>query len=151
MNVKLIQGMVGDNYSFLPRQIISCPDAVGKELIQGRVAVKASDDAEVDAEFPELSDEEKDSIEAAAVKKYKGMGLDHARVMTRRLNLRRQANERTKAILPRGGKTPSTPEDSGGPAPVGDGKCQGETGAGNPCGRKAAKGSEFCAAHEPKN
>lgn len=139
MNVKLMQGAVGQNFNFLPRQVIACPSDIGKRLVEGRLAVKAPDDAEIDGEWPVLSAEEKAEAQAAARVKYKKMGLDPDKVFAKRRGVIE------KAIKPK----PETPEDDKTADPS-DPKCAGKTGQGNPCGRKPAADSKFCAAHEPK-
>ena len=137
MNVKLSQGVVGENFSFMPRQIVECSPETGARLIAGRIGVKAKDDADVDGVYPDTTPDERKAAEAEARKKYTKMGLKPERI-DRIFDNRRGKVER--AI-----KTPpSTPE--GGTADTG--KCQGETKAGNPCGRKPETGSKFCAAHQ---
>jgi hypothetical protein len=136
MNVRLTQGLVGENSSFLPRQIVECSDETGERLIRGRIGVRAKDDAEVDAIYPEPTPEERKAAEAKARVKYAKMGLNPDKILAKRRGVER-------AIKP----TPETPE-GGDPATDDQGKCQGETGAGNPCGRKAVKGKKYCAAHQ---
>jgi len=141
MNVRLHQGAVGQNFNFVPKQIVSCSDDVGRRLIAGRVATKASDAAEADDAWPELTAEEKAEAQAAARAKYKRMGLDPDKIFAKRRGIER-------AIKP----AAKTPEGDGeGSGSAGDSeKCAGKTGAGNPCGRAPKTGSEYCAAHEPK-
>jgi thiamine biosynthesis protein ThiC len=136
MNVKMIQGMVGDNFSYLPRQVVSVPDDVGEQLIAGRIAVKTSAGADVDAEHPKQSAEEKAEAKARAQKKYERMGLKPDRI--ERL-LRRREPER--AIKPK----PETPETG---SQSQKSTCAGATALGNLCKKAALPGSKFCAKHQ---
>jgi hypothetical protein len=132
MNVKMIQGMVGDNYSYLPRQVIKVPDELGEKLIRNRVAVKAGQGSDVDAEHPSRTDEERaESLERARAK-YRRMGLDPERVFAKRRGIER-------AVTP----PARTPEGDKEAAEA----CEGQTGAGNPCKKRPLPGKRFCDKH----
>lgn len=138
MNVKLIQGAVGENFSFLPRQIVSCPKAIGEDLIRGRIAVKAPDNAEVDGEWPVLDADQKAEAKKAAQKKYEKMGLKAPKV-EQLLNRRATIEKAIKR------PSPETPEKGTGETdPT---TCTGQTKAGNPCGKAPVEGTDRCANH----
>jgi len=62
MNVKLTGGLVGDRFSFLPRQVIKCSDRTGARLIADGTAVEAPPGAEIEGEHFDYTAE--DSVAA---------------------------------------------------------------------------------------
>ncbi|HYV18615.1 MAG TPA: hypothetical protein VFC25_06270 [Verrucomicrobiae bacterium] len=72
MKVKLTQSIVGgveNQWSFQKGQVLSCPDDVAKRLISAMAAVKVSDTVPEDAEYPALTDAEKEDAGAGRAKK----------------------------------------------------------------------------------
>jgi hypothetical protein len=129
MNVRLNQAIVGQHFNFVPRQVVECTEEQGKRLIRAGIAAPAPVGVQPDGKLIEDAPEE---IEQARQEK-------HARFLLGQTHLPRKDRPTLPERADRHGA--ETPEART------DGACQGKTGAGFACKRKAIPGKRFCEKH----
>lgn len=135
MNIRLTQGIVGQHFNFIPKQIVSCDEKTAKDLIRVGAATRAPDGVETDGEI--IPDTDEEISQAKYNKRHRFLlGQTHTQEGREALALHlKKAPERAdmpEREMPERGTR---------------GVCQAKTTAGNACKKAALPGKKFCAKH----